>query len=380
MPENVANSTAVVEKQRKIRDMRRKAVSKILGRPEDEAMYGSFGTTDHRKGVSKAVHRIRVRRKDKHGHEIEEDVNLEERDSDEEIGRLGRLRGKKKQTRKDVWVGQSFDIGQEFHVSSTSSAGSGVTPLGEGDGPTANGIDDAEARSEHSRISNLDRGRPAPSRGTTQETFVTAKTHVASDYNDSSSMIANLDQSMDDSSPPLIRSDPDYRPSGSDTISLPPNIRNSQGSSIQPLISRDQSEPRPRPDDRSDHDREGRDLVTPVKKAPGFKNRFKSAVKQSPGGSTELNSIASPLGAKRANTVPNRLRSKSVQFNTDPVMMNGGGREPPRRGNKEPADPRQVLKREGSAVAGTSAGAVEETVVEEEEETARAGQIIMRGE
>jgi cyanophycinase-like exopeptidase len=40
----------------------------------------------------------------------------------------------------------------------------------------------------------------------------------------------------------------------------------------------------------------------------------------------------------------------------------------------------QVLKREGSAVAGTSAGAVEETVVEEEEETARAGQIIMRGE
>jgi hypothetical protein len=60
--------------------------------------------------------------------------------------------------------------------------------------------------------------------------------------------------------------------------------------------------------------------------------------------------------------------------------MGGGDREPPRRGNKDPVNPLEVLEREGPAVAGTSAGAVEETVEEEEEDTIRAGQIIMRGE
>jgi hypothetical protein len=367
MPENVANSSAVEEKQRKIRDMRRKAVGKILGRPDNDAMHGTFGTTDNRRGVSKAVHRIRVRRKDKHGDEIEEDVELQDEDEDEDVGRFSKLRGKKKQTRKDVWVGESFDIGQEFSV---SASGTGVMPRGEGDGPTANGIHDT--RSQYSRLSEP--GRPAPSRGTTQDTFVTARTHANSNYNDSSSMIANLDQSMDDSSPPLIRADPDYRPSGSSTISLPPNIRDSQGSSIQPLISHD-----PRPPTDNHESSEGRDQVTPVKRPPGFKNRFRSTVKQSPGGSTELNSIASPLAARRAMTEP-RVRSKSVQFHANPVTMGGGDREPPRRGNKDPVNPLEVLEREGPAVAGTSAGAVEETVEEEEEDTIRAGQIIMRGE
>jgi hypothetical protein len=129
-----------------------------------------------------------------------------------------------------------------------------------------------------------------------------------------------------------------------------------------------------------DESNERRDLVTPVKKAPGFKNRFRSAVKQSPGGSTELNSIASPSIAKRAMTEP-RARSKSVQFNANPVTHNGGGREPPRRGNKQPADPSEVLEREGSAVVGTSAGAVEETVEDEaNDDPTRVGSVIMRGE
>jgi hypothetical protein len=128
------------------------------------------------------------------------------------------------------------------------------------------------------------------------------------------------------------------------------------------------------------HDDESKDQVTPVKKAPGFKNRFKSSVKQSPGGSTELSSIASPAVAKRADTVPLRARSKSVQFNANPVTQDGGGREPPRRGNKQPADPSEVLERQGSAVAGTSAGAVEDAVEEEEEEEPiQAGSVIMRG-
>jgi hypothetical protein len=350
MPENIAHSSEVQERERKIRDLRRKAIGKILGRPDEDTIQGSFGTTDDRRGVSKVVHRIRVRRRNKHGEDVEEDVELRD-DSDEESGKFSKFKGKKKQKRKDVWIGDSFDIGQEFEV-----------PAGvdrhEGDGPTANGID----QNDHS-------SRPAPSRGTTQDTFVTARTHP----NDSSSMIANLDQDMDDSSPPLGRDD--LAAERASTLSLPTNIRDSQGSSIQPLISNE-------PPHRNQHDEESserKDMVTPVKKAPGFKNRFRSAVKQSPGGSTELNSIASPSIAKRAMTEP-RARSKSVQFNANPVTYNGGGREPPRRGNKQPADPSEVLEREGSAVVGTSAGAVEETVEESKDDPTRVGSVIMRGE
>jgi hypothetical protein len=358
MPENIAHSADVQEKQRKVRDMRRKAVGKILGRPGADVMEGSFGTTDDRRGVSKVVHRIRVRRRNKHGDMVEEDVELEE-GSDEESGRFSKLKGKKKQKRKDVWVGDSFDIGQEFAVPAGSNRH-------EGDGPTANGIDHDE---ESGPGGDEATSRPAPSRATTQETFVTARTH-GSQPNDSASMIANLDQDLDDSSPSLGRDD--FAAERASTLSLPVHPRNSQGSSIQPLIS---NEPR---EYHRNEESEQRDMMTPVKKAPGFKNRFKSAVKQSPGGSTELRSIASPEVGKRAMTEP-RVRSKSVQFRVNPVTQGGGDREPPRRGNKQPADPTEVLEREGSAVVGTSAGAVEETIEDATDNGPFAGDMIMRG-
>jgi hypothetical protein len=356
MPENIANSDDVEKKRRKFRELRHKAEKKILGRPD--VISGSFGTTDERTGLSKMVHRIKVTGRNQDGRETEEIVELPMEDSGEEEGhgKFGKLKGKKKQKRKDVWVGESFDIGQEFSV-----------PVGterhEGDGPTANGLDRQSSPLESTKE------RPATSRATTQETFITARTHP----NDSSSIIANLDRDMT-SSPVLGRED--FAPERSSTISLPLNLRNSQGSSIQPLISHEPMSIRR--DHR--HDDESKDQVTPVKKAPGFKNRFKSSVKQSPGGSTELSSIASPAVAKRADTVPLRARSKSVQFNANPVTQDGGGREPPRRGNKQPADPSEVLERQGSAVAGTSAGAVEDAVEEEEEEEPiQAGSVIMRG-
>ena len=359
MPENIAHSADVEEKQRKIRDMRRRAVGKILGRPGADVIEGSFGTTDDRRGVSKVVHRIRVRRRNKHGEEVEEDVEIEE-DSDDERGRFSKLKGKKKQKRKDVWIGESFDIGQEFAV-----------PAGrdrhEGDGPTANGLDH-HGVSEDS--GDEETTRPAPSRGTTQETFVTARTHN-SQPNDSASMIANLDQDIDDSSPPLGRDD--FAAERASTLSLPARPRHSQDSSVQPLIS---NEPREMNEDEVN---EHRDMVTPVKKPPGFKNRFKSAVKQSPGGSTELNSIASPEVGKKSKMEP-RARSKSVQFHVNPVTHGGGDREPPRRGNKQPADPSEVLEREGSAVRGTSAGAAEATAEDDSIPTPLAGSVIMRGE
>lgn len=361
MPENVINSSEVEEKRRIIRDMRRTAMSKVLGNQHGENLEGTFGTGSERRGMRKVVHRIRVRRKDKHGHEVEEDIELDGSDEDENAGGLidklpGRKKNEWKKKRKDVWTGESFDIGQEFVIpegrqpngDSASSVDGGITDHRSSD-------DDESARSAASR--------PTTSRKTTGETFVTART----EFTDSTSMIVNLDPEPDRSGPAVNHP----LPSGSSSIAGPGHKnRDSQGSSIQPLISNQG------PDEDED---ELRDHVTPVKKAPGLRNRFRSAVKQTPGGSTELNSIASPSVDRRAKTEP-RLRSKSVQFNADPVTQGLGGREPPRRGNKQPADPSEVLEREGEAVAGTSAGAVEEAADEDDEEPPTVGQVIMRGE
>lgn len=361
MPENVTNSTEVEEKRRLVRDMRRKALSKVLGGTDEAGMQGTLGTGTERRGVSKVVHRIRVRRKDRHGNEVEQDVEFEgsDEDNNSEVGLAGKLTGrssKNKKKRKDVWTGESFEIGQEFHVPEGVGANGQVhrdEDLDDGTG------DREDAVSNRSTLS-----RPANSRKTTGETFVTART----DFNDSASMIVNLETEGDHSGPTIDQP----LPSGASSIA--PGMhknRDSQGSSIQPLISAG-------PDDEDDQ--EQRDQVTPVKKAPGLRNRFRSVVKQSPGGSTELNSIASPEIARKAKTEP-RLRSKSVQFRPNPVTQGQGGREPPRRGNKQPVDPSEVLERQGDAVAGTSAGAAEETAEEaEEEETPTVGQVIMRGE
>ena len=350
--------------------MRRKAVGAILGNGDNGQAEGTFGTVDGRKGVRRVVHRIRVRRRNKHGDEVEEDVELDDgadSDSDGTIGgkmkNKAHMQKKKKTKRKDVWVGGSFDIGQEFYVplgTEVDDSQGGGTSAGEQ--PQS---DEEEEEEDDEAVS-----RPGASRKTTQETFVTARTNI----NDSSSMIVNLEPERDQ---PQTRDDLPMH-SGSSTLSAPVpghQNRDSQGSSIQPLISL-LGEHDPENDEDGD---ERRDLVTPVKKAPGLRNRFRSAVKQTPGGSTELNSIASPSVARRAQTEP-RQRSKSVQFNANPVTHGGGDREPPRRGNKQAADPIEVLEREGEAVAGTSAGAAEERAEEEEEEPPTVGQIIMRGE
>ena len=373
MPENVTNSADVVEKRRRIREMRRKAVGAILGNGDNGHAEGTFGTVDGRKGVRKVVHRIRVRRKNKHGDEVEEEVELDGSDDDDSDGTItGKMKSKvhlkKKTKRKDVWIGDSFDIGQEFYVPD----GSRVDDSQGGD-TIAGGASQNEEEEEDAEDAEAEEttSRPGASRRTTQETFVTARTNIT-DTNDSSSMIVNLEPERNQ---PQTRDDL-AMPSGSSSLSAQApghQNRDSQGSSIQPLISRlglDETD--------EDHEDESRDLVTPVKKAPGLRNRFRSVVKQSPGGSTELNSIASPVNARRAQTEP-RARSKSVQFNANPVSQGEGGREPPRRGNKQAADPIEVLEREGEAVAGTSAGAVEERAEEEEEEPPTVGQIIMRG-
>lgn len=373
MPENVTNSADVVEKRRRIREMRRKAVGAIMGHGDNEHAEGTFGTVDGRKGVRKVVHRIRVRRKNKHGDEVEEEVELDDSDDGDSDGTItGKIKSKahikKKTKRKDVWVGDSFDIGQEFYV----PEGSRVDDS-QGGGTTSG---DEEIQSEE-EDEDTTTSRPGASRKTTQETFVTARTNI-SNTNDSSSMIVNLEPERDQ---PQMRDDLPM-PSGSSSLSAPAlghQNRDSQGSSIQPLISRLGLDGNGNGNEDTDHEEEARDLVTPVKKAPGLRNRFRSVVKQSPGGSTELNSIASPVQAKRAQTEP-RARSKSVQFNANPVSQGEGGREPPRRGNKQAADPIEVLEREGEAVAGTSAGAAEEMAEEEEEEPPTVGQIIMRGE
>ncbi len=110
-----------------------------------------------------------------------------------------------------------------------------------------------------------------------------------------------------------------------------------------------------------------------VKTAPaGLKTRLKSAIRLQ--SSPDIDRKASKTKLDKA---------KTVQFPLDPVQRgiddeNEG--DVVRKGNKKPVDPEDVLSREGEDAAGTSAGAAEEALQDDEdEEVLLPGEVIMRG-
>jgi hypothetical protein len=76
-------------------------------------------------------------------------------------------------------------------------------------------------------------------------------------------------------------------------------------------------------------------------------------------------------------------KPKTVQFPVDLEEHTADG-EPPRKGNKAPAHPKEVLGRTGEEAEGTSHHAAEQAINEEEEEeddeVLLPGDVIMRGE
>ncbi|KAL1412835.1 hypothetical protein Q8F55_000584 [Vanrija albida] len=152
MPQNVVNSEGTLRRRKRMHDVRRKAMGKLLGTTAEDELLG-IDEGVHEPGVPgrrrKAVHRFKVRYRDLTDNLQEQDVDVNESDSpsdtssEDEEERGGFLWGggkqkspkpkdkkgkKKKKLHKDVWIGGSFDIGREFKtVSGAGAPDSGVT-------------------------------------------------------------------------------------------------------------------------------------------------------------------------------------------------------------------------------------------------------------
>ncbi len=379
MPENVVNSKELLEKRRRFRTMRKGALRRIRGDDEDLVDQVRRGS------VAQAVQKIRIRRRGKHGEDIEEDVDLKsdgeddsDDDDDEEDGRHRLRRKKKKKKRKDVWVGVSFDIGREFLKASRSASDDTAAPDGFVDQPVS------ETAVPPQRPSN-------PSRSTLG-TFVTARTEI-SDIAGPSRPALTIP--ITNGNGYHLGDDMEPSPLGSPSPALTPRdpkIRDSQTSSMLPLIGA-------KKDDQDAHSRQGskgkatiglHEVSPDAKTNPSsLKKRLKSAIRKSPSEVIRSStSVTQPISNGNNGLDHDTSRAKTVHFpvgSPEYIAAHENDEEPLRRGNKAPADPEAVLAREGNDAAGTSAGAAEEAMDndqdnEEQEEDILPGEVIMRGE
>lgn len=415
MPETVLNSKEAEIKKRRFRQLRKTALRKIKLVDEEGRRRGSRdfpngfgeGSSHHRHHnghgdghsgeVRRMVHRIRLRRRGHSGEVIDEDLDFDlELDSDsdsssedEDEGRGHPSRSSRKNTKKkkkkkkqkknwtdwkEVWVGESFNIGQEF-VSSRSQP-SGSSSFGPLESPSPSTRLEEEGTDEDlvvdspleysgspfaSSSAGVNDKRPSYTSKSTQETFVTARTELSEL---ASTSTVNLPQSQDDNADL-------HQGNHSDTASLvqPVNLRNSQSSSVRPLWNG--------PERHSASD----DQTTYPDSPISMKSRSRRDGSASP--MTRLKSaIRKPHTlVDRPSTSPRDEhpfmplnKSKSVQFPMNPVQEPGSHspnapvRTGELAGNKEPAAPEAVLAREGTRAAGTSAGAAEEAMHEQEED------------
>lgn len=372
MPEAVAHSDDAQAKQEKARTARQEAIRRLAGGVQDAGRRGSRMIGDRRRSL---VASIRVRRRGLGGEEYEEDVDLKQSSDEEDegesssSGRSG-LKRKKKKKRKDVWVGESFDIGREFRSSSDKNSQSPVRRTN----PATATDNNADAGSSNHIAQEPPRTRPGvSSRQTTQESFVTARTHVSSGLQSSSSL--HLPE-PDEPEPPsgyTLGLDDAPRPSGS-FISEPAQLHrtgNSGASSLAPLISARTPE--------SARSRGKKKATYADSTTSNIRARLKSAIRR-PSHIDPLDQSGGIHGAVEPVSGTVRGKSKTVQF---PVELEHHIQDPEESapGNRAPADPGDVLAREGNETAGTSYAAAEEAMDDEgeDEDAILPGQVILRG-
>ena len=388
---------------------------------------------------------LRARRGDGEGDGDEVDLDYDEQDGDGVWGR--HIRGKEKgKKRKDVWVGGSFDIGREFRgeqVRQVDDAESGKDAVRDGEGevsmPPASPVDGTNASAGPSRaasappnvdltktsrnegpagMSEGEGDRPAPSRATTQDTFVTARTR----FSDAQSQASGSTSRLDLSSHPPAGDGHDYElsgmrdqsqtpigPSPSDGLMhlspamAPSTSRHSGTSSMHPLISLPEtpisespdstlSPTDPGPGPSSSKAKKYTSTPTSPRSISAIRGRLKSALRRASApphaslGDDEAMDLGTdgtgPTGSPRApaaKRAQEQGRAKTVQFPVDLNDAPGVMRRQIRKGNKAPADPGDVLAREGEEAEGTSAGAVEDALHDEEEEGFEPGSVMLRG-
>ncbi|KAK4686458.1 hypothetical protein P7C73_g3664, partial [Tremellales sp. Uapishka_1] len=339
MPEKVINSEEVVEKERRFRKLRRHALKHVMSSGDAEG-------EEHRRRRRDFIRKIR-----RHGRDDDSDFG----DDDD---RWSKRKGKK--TGKDVWVGESFDIGQEFFMED-SNGGSSREDNGELDGEgngDPHGCQAADLSYEESSTPK----RPANESRATQETFVTARTRLSGPSTSTLSGHQPQGYTVDDGAP--------RDPEDESVASLSRKTRNSESSSTQHLVPADTAS--------GDAPESSKAVKSLRRTSSGIGKKLKSAIRKQHPASV---AVSEPL--TNGNHVE-RSRSKTVQFPMDPVQdTETEGEARPRKGNKQPVNPEDVLAREGDDAAGTSAGAVEDMMEDEQEEDDEGdilpGDVIMRG-
>ena len=348
----IINSKEVEEHRKRFKELRRLALNRIRG---NELGRGSSSGERNHKG--RAIRKIRVRRRDSYGRLVEEDVDLhDDSDSSEETRFLH-----KKKKRKDVWVGESFDIGREFL-------------------PAPKSRDDT--REPEGVVDQLDGGttpaRPKNPTRSTHDTFVTAHTQFTGEASTSRLSLPaengyHLESEHSQSTAPSL-------------LVSSPAFRDSQASSTRPLIGGLIGDN----DNTSAFRALSRGKIKDVENgssksthaAAGLKKRLKSAIRTS-GSPVRLASTSPRSISNGTRHRDSPTKAKTVHFpvgspRTTPLV--GTRYEPPRKGNKAPADPEAVLARAGDDAVGTSAGAAEEAMEDDdEEEDLMPGEVIMRG-
>ena len=370
MPERVANSKEVEERRRRFRDMRKRALRRIRGDEEDDP----FGDEQSHRGAREVVHKIRVRRRGRHGEEVADDIDLamnaeddttDEDDDDQGRDHLGRKKKKKKKQRKDVWVGESFDIGREFLPAPQST--STESPDGFVDQPVSD--------------TAVPYNKPSNTSQSTMESFVTARTRISGNGGPSKSI---LSLRLPHQTASNVTNNGQPSPASGSSLAPPDHIfRNSQTSSMRPLIG---AELRYQGSESSSISKGGtekpdHEASENKTRLPGLQKRLKSAIRKSPKRQTSSHTYPVVKADGGQNSV--KTRAKTVHFpprRVSAVQSEDG--EAPRKGNKQPASPEAVLAREGGDASGTSAGAAEramENEDSEEEEEVLPGEVLMRG-
>lgn len=387
-------------------------------------------------GRRRVVGKIKdIRRGSEAGPEsMEVDLDSEEEEEEKRFSR------KKKKKRKDVWVGESFDIGREFRSEQVREADHGVSSLsavrdgGEGSSipPASPVMDDrgegpSRAASAPTRLdrnrdteegAGKDEKRPAASRATTQDSFVTARTQFSDartnpeseqeeeqdggttedDAGDGAKYhYAELSFSAEPNGFELNGLNDDGPVPGPSSINTtsptmrPSTSRQSGTSSIQALISDRpplsaspvQSTLSPRDKDK-DRSKRSYSPTSPAS-VSGLRTRLKSAIRPA---RTQTEAAAGGANGKDDNRA--YVKAKTVQFPVELEQdqepgavgsIKGSYRGPTlRNGFKRPVDPEDVLARQGEETRGTSAAAVQDAMEDGDEDAFSPGQVMMRGE
>jgi hypothetical protein len=363
------------------------ALDRVTGALEDGCRRrggGVFNDGEGEHGVRGKLHKIKVLKRGVFGQDEEDEVEFDlDSLSDDGAGSHGHAGGNAKKAKKggksskgkERLGGESFFIGREFTTSAEMLGRRSAKAISDGPvfdepfgdsaaaGPSAAPLSRSNTGAGPSSGSPAEPTRPAMTTHSTQDTFVTARTEFTHSASASSSRI-DLPEA-DDHEPP--------HPSGS-TSSLIVNRslrRQSKASSLQPLLGEGLGDATPSTNHEMDEAAIGNISPTGLK-------RLKSAIRKP----------ATTVGHGRAPDTNERergQRSKSVSFPFDPVqaMDVAVAHQPPRQGDKPPKDPEAVLARDGDEAQGTSAGAQEATLREDEwddEEDPTAVSVLKRGE